>query len=597
MKLLAFSPVSNIWVHSFLEALVGEAARDGGIEVTHVACGRLINSYCVAMEEAGLDSLHDLEKRDGICASCTKRARRIQEAFEFEPLDMARFFTPADSTWVEAQLAEVTPESWPDLTVDGLPIGRFASYEFLLKYKISGFDIPERLWPAYLDQLRNALRVHTVASRILDVTSPDVAMAYNTLYSMNRVFKAHCERRGIPCYSLQGGLHPGHRSETLTMFRDDAASLNGSRSEAWRAARETPVGAESAALVMDAIRELFEARSAFVYSAKHAALPVQETRKSLGLRSDRRTALVALSSRDEMFAADVVGRFSGPIDGTFTFSTQVDWLRHIIGIAVRRSDLQFIIRVHPREFPNKREGVMSPNVARLSEALERLPDNVIVDWPTDGRGIYDVLQVCDVVLGGWSSVGAEASLLGLPVVVYNTGELLGYPTDLVAVVDEAADYERVVDEAIGRGISLRQIEMAFRWYAFAYQRLSVDLSESIPSRRTWSARRVLQGLYSQTRFPVPLWPILQFERRELRRRATRLGALPVIVDTFQNLRPSVADSTAWPHLEDTSPRTERHVILTCVREIVALLGHQSGDGASLSAHLLRAVNEAEGVAS
>jgi hypothetical protein len=294
-----------------------------------------------------------------------------------------------------------------------------------------------------------------------------------------------------------------------------------------------------------------------------------------------------------MFAADVVGRFSEPIDGTFTFPTQVDWLRHVVDIAARRTDLQFIIRVHPREFPNKREGMMSPNVARLSEVLENLPDNVIVDWPTDGRGIYDVLQVCDVVLSGWSSVGAESALLGLPVVVYDTGELLGYPTDLVAVVEDAADYERVVDQAIGRGISLDQIAKVFRWYAFAYERLSVDLSESTPSRRTWSARRVLQGVYTQTRVPVPLWPILLFERRELRRRAASLAALPVIVDTFVNLRPSVAESKDWPPFDGGSQQDERSAILACVREMIALLGTQPGEDESLSARLLRAVEATE----
>jgi hypothetical protein len=591
-KLLAFSPVSNIWVHAFLECLVAEGARDGGMDVTHVACGGLLDSHCVAMEEAGLEPLADRAVTARVCSSCKQRASRLQQNFAFESRTLSDYVTAGDRACVDDQVNAASWETWADIQFDGVPVGRFAAYEFLLKYKISGFEIPEHLWPIYQGQLRNALRVHLAAPRLLDDLQPDVAMAYNTLYSMNRVFKAHCEKRGIPCYSLQGGLHPRHRLETLTIFRDDAASLSGSRSPAWSEAKGEPVDETSTAVVMEAVRELFDARSAFVYSSKHTSSPAAETRASLGLRTDRKTALVALSSRDEMFAADVVGRFSQAIDGTFVFPTQIAWLEHIITLARRRNDLQFIVRVHPREFPNKREQVLSPNVRELSRVLSDIPENVIVDWPTDGRGFFDVLQVCDAVLTGWSSVGAESALFGMPVVIYDTGELLGYPVELARVARSEDEYEQLVDEALVDGVQIDRVRLAFRWYSFAYRRLSVDLSESIPSRADWSARRILQGLRSQTRVPIPLWPILGLEGREMRQRATSLVASPVIVDTFTHRRASAAESAAWPTTEAISSQAEDEAIMACVREMVDLLGDQPNESQSLSARLQQAADRA-----
>ena len=593
MKLLAFSPISNIWVHSFLESLVAEGARDGGFDVTHVVCGGLLDSHCVAMEEAGLVPLAGGKVTAHICSACSRRAFQLQRTFAFDSRTLNDYVSADDREWVDEQASVASPETWADIVYDGVPVGRFAAYEFLLKYKISGFEFPEHLLPVYQEQFRNALRVHVAAPRLLDDTQPDVAMAYNPLYSMNRVFKAHCENRAIPCYSLQGGLHPRHRLETLTMYRDDAASLSGSRSAAWMKAKIEPTDGTSAGVVLEAVRELFDARSAFVYSSRHKQVAVADTRLSLGLRADRKTALVALSSRDEMFAADVVGRFSQPIDGTFVFPTQIAWLEHIIAIARRRDDIQFVVRVHPREFPNKREQMMSPNVKELGRVLADLPENVIVDWPTDGRGFFDVLQVCDVVLTGWSSVGAESALLGLPVVIYDTGELLGYPVELARVARDVNEYENLLDEALADEVSLERVILAFRWYAFAYRRLSIDLSDSIPSRSLWSARRVLQGLFTQTRVPVPLWPIFRLEGREITKRAKVLKTSPVIVDTLENRRSSVAESHAWPPAQAVSPRDERAAVIACVREILGMLGEQPNESRSLSVRLRQAADHAE----
>lgn len=593
MKLLAFSPISNIWVHSFLESLVAEGARDGGFDVTHVVCGGLLDSHCVAMEEAGLEPLAGGEATARVCSACSRRAFQLQRTFAFDSRTLNDYVSAEDREWVDEQVRVATPETWADIAYDDVPVGRFAAYEFLLKFKISGFEFPEHLWPVYQEQFRNALRVHVAAPRLLDDTQPDVAMAYNTLYSMNRVFKAHCERRGISCYSLQGGLHPRHRLETVTVFRDDAASLSGSRSAAWSKAKSEPIDETAAALVIEAVRELFDAKSAFVYSSGHQKTAAADTRASLGLRADRKTALVALSSRDEMFAADVVGRFSQPIDGTFLFPTQIAWLEHLMAIARRRDDNQFVVRVHPREFPNKREQVLSPNVKELGRVLADLPENVIVDWPTEGRGFFDVLQVCDAVLTGWSSVGAESALFGLPVVLYDTRELLGYPVELARVARDVDEYENLLDEALADEVRLERVVLAFRWYAFAYRQLSIDLSDSIPSRSVWSARRVLQGLVTQTPVPVPLWPSLSLERREITKRAKTLRASPVIVDTFEHRRSSVAESHAWPSRQAVSPQAERAAIVACVREMVGMLGEQPSESRSLSVRLEQAADHAE----
>ena len=48
VKVLFFSPFSNIWAHSFPEALIAEGLIKQGVEVTTIRCGGMLDLHCVA---------------------------------------------------------------------------------------------------------------------------------------------------------------------------------------------------------------------------------------------------------------------------------------------------------------------------------------------------------------------------------------------------------------------------------------------------------------------------------------------------------------------------------------------------------------------
>ncbi len=585
MRLLSFSPFNNVWVHAFPQALLAESAQRSGFDVDFVTCGGLLRDHCVAMEEANIDVSADDATRGRVCATCTVRGATLTTALGLRQRALSEFFSATDEDWVVEQVASVRPDTWQDFEVDGIQVGRYASYEFLLKYKINQFIIPNELFSAYQGQLANALRTLVVTPRLLTELQPDRAIAYNTLYSTNRVFMAVAERAGIPCFTMQGGNHPKYRGETMTVFRNDQETFRAPKSAAWQAWKVAPISGDAARVVVEAIENQFSAKSAFVYTNKHTATAPSAMRESLGIHGDAKVALVALSSRDELFAADVVGRFTVPIDGSFLFDNQSDWVAYLIDLAGRRPDLHLVIRAHPREFPNKRESVMSPNVERLKALLQSVPANVTIDWPTDRRSLYDVMQVVDVVLSGWSSVGGEASLFGMSVVTYKTGEVLAFPSELVHQVDDITAYESTIDKALDAGWSIEHARLAFRWYAFNYTRLALNLADSVPSRSTWSARRVAQGMYTQTRAPVPFAVVHALEKREVRRRATMLQCDAVFADVLQNLRSSAAESEAWPERVATTNEEEDQTLKGAMLRMLELLGSYPDDSQCLSTRI------------
>ena len=585
MRLLFFTPITNIWAHAFPEAVLAEGARRQGVDVTFATCGSLLRNQCSAMEESRVPEGADEEQRLRVCRTCTARATTLVRSFSFPTVQLSHYFSELDEAIIREHIAHVEPNAWQDFELDGVPLGRFAAYEFLLKHKRNTLEIPQELWSAYLDQLTNTLRSYVAAPRLLDDVRPDRAVAYNTLYAANRAFMAVAERNGVPCYTMQGGNHTVRRAETMTVFRNDQAVFQAPESPAWHAWRDLPIGVREAGIVAEHVAAGFSARSAFTYSKAHKRVPPSATRSSLGLDPQRKTAVVVLSSRDEVFAADVVGRFPRPIDGTHLFPTQAAWIEHVSGIADRRDDLQFVVRVHPREFPNKRESVLSPNAAMLKELLDDLPDNMVVDWPADGRSLYDVIQIADVVMTAWSSVGGEAALFGAPVVAYDTGDLLSYPKELNDYVTTVDDYEPALDRALATGWSLDRARLAFRWYAFNFSRLALDLSASVPSRAAWSSRRILQGLYTQTRVPVPFAAVHFCEKSEIKQRARALVADAVFVDTLERVLPSVAESAAWPARDHVVYEDETAALRIQMLRLAELLGLDDSDPQCLSSRI------------
>jgi hypothetical protein len=150
-----------------------------------------------------------------------------------------------------------------------------------------------------------------------------------------------------------------------------------------------------------------------------------------------------------------------------------------------------VIRVHPREFPNKREGTKSQHATQLERAFTDLPPNVKVNWPSDELSIYDLAEHAAVVLNAWSSAGKEMALLGIPVVAY-CPELLLYPADIHHVGTTRDAYFAAIDAALAEGWSFERARLAFRWWVLELVRSVADISDGYSfdeaAPRTLSAR-------------------------------------------------------------------------------------------------------------
>lgn len=539
-----------------------ESLSERGIEVVAVNCDGLYKDFCIAMSAAGLTAESPRNKKLQVCTACKKRRKLLDKEFPFTQANIDQYALSEDFEIAEQIVSTATIQNWITLEINSIPIGRYAAYEFLLHYKILGTNIPESLFPTYLDQLRSSIVTLFAAERILDESAPDVILTYNRLYAANHSFLAVAEKRGIPTYSLQGGGHVTNHSETLTMYKDSQSLFQVIDSNTWHAAKSMPISRASADLVTSHLVGLLQASSAFAYSSGFAALTPEEIKGKLNIPQDSQVLLIPMSSEDELNAAELADFLPDRSNRPNLFENQFTWIRHLFGLAAKNPNLSFVLRLHPRMFPNKREGMLAPVVAMVEELIKEAPVNVYINYPADEISLYDLLQIVDVVLGYRSTVGVEAAAFGIPVVAPANKDFFTYPSSIGVTSPTVGEFDQAIFEALKTGWSIENMRSAYRWFAFLFQRVAIDLSGSVSSKPV-AIRPKKPGLrlwlWKKMVFLIIQFGPLIRERMSLRRKAFPHPVQAVFADVVLSLRNNLSETEASV-LESTSLDDETHAL-------------------------------------
>jgi hypothetical protein len=474
MKVLFFSPHAGIWQHAYPEALVAESVRSAGAEVVYITCGGTLASGCVTMGSQGVTETSDQARRAAICARCRAARDDLRTGLDLRGYDFGATLDAADEGQIAAVLDATSPAAIAELVVDGVPVGRTALYEFLIERKKLELALTAEEWQAFRPRLANTLRSLRAASKILDRERPDRVVVYNSLYSVNAAWRIAAAQREVPFYFVHGGLSLERRLQHVMVGRDTTLDWWARVVAAWPHYRDRPCRGAELAQVTDHFEQLFRGTSVFAYSAAKSSTMV-DVRAKFGVHPAQKLLVATMSSYDEYVAAAAVGGV--PPAHRMLFPTQVEWARALIEWARTRPDRFVLLRVHPREFPNKREGRKSEHAAKLEAEFATLPPNVRVNWPTDQLSIYDVAEQTDVILNAWSTAGREMTLLGIPVVTY-CPEALCYPADLNFVGTTRETYFAAIEDALAAGWSFERVRMGYRWCVLELVRGLADIGDA-----------------------------------------------------------------------------------------------------------------------
>lgn len=526
MKVLFYVPYSNIWLHSSVEAVLADQLSRDGHDVIVVRCKGLLNHFCPAMSEAGLHQDSESSKREQICSKCIARGNNIDSEYRFNSISLDSYSNSSDVEIINTWKSKLRNEKWADFEVGNIPLGRIAAYEFLLTNKLNSRIIPTNLWPHYLGQFINTANTYLSMQRLILDQKPEGIIVHNSLYSSNRVVVKIAEKLDIPTFHLGVGTDLKHYGDSFSLYSSIQDEIELNTSDGWKLVSSQPLTEERIKPVIENFLQAAKSKSAFTYSSKVEGTKPSELFSHLGMGKDLPVCVALLSSADERFAADLVGALPYSLAelDTLNFNSQIDWVKYLIDLFSKRDDIQLVIRVHPRLFPNKREKVLSEAGKALKEAFSELPDNVTINWPEDNIALYDLAQITDVCLNATSSAGGELLALGIPVVCHEPERLFSYPREFNIVPAGISDYESAIDEALRQGWTYTNTLNAFRWKAFQFNDVARSLAESLPLRSKWSLLRIANGIDLRTKYPVPQFILRFLERIEMKRRAKNIDA-------------------------------------------------------------------------
>lgn len=568
MKIMFFSPYSDIWVHSHPETAIALECRRHGHDVMHVGCGGLLVGHCAAMtaSRVGFDAAPQVKLR--VCATCKGTSAIIGRSMQGREILLSDLVEQVDRTVVDEALKSVSHAKWMEFSFRDIPVGRFATYEFFLTHKINSPEIPAHLWDEYMLNLRHCLMVQTALVRLLEQERPDRIVVYNSLYSLNRTVIHTAKAMGVEWRSIHGGRNVQDMLQTITVTDNDADDILAAHGHRWQTWKDVPLRASEVKTVEDYLTYLFSGTSAFVYSAPKAARSPEDLSRYFGIARGRKVLLAVLSSADERFAADMVGAlpFQMTDSSNSIFKSTEEWLSTLVSWIDQRDEYHLIIRLHPREFPNKRESVLSPRAGRLLEVIPQNHPRISTNLPTDEISLYDLAAIVDVVLNSTSNSGAELMALGLPVVIFDSTRLFSYPPEHNYEARSINEYFDAIDNAATEGWSLSNAIKAFRYRSFLFNELSISMHDVIPKRTGFSLHRVVSGLRARNRIPVPVRLVVLSRRLELsaQRRPPVHGARIVrgLIDG--------ADATRnWPDQRHRDAVSETALVRASLRRIAA----------------------------
>ena len=404
-------------------------------------------------------------------------------------MNLSDFSNTENAQKVERFVQEISTVESREIFYEGIELGRKALYEVIIKYKKRDMNLNELQNAEWISNVRNQALLIGPAQKIISEIKPDAVMVYNAQYGTPGTFADVSIKMGIQTFTISGSSAPVEAATALKIWDwgkyrgEDPAIFNWSRS-----ARLSKVSRRNQIRLSRHLNYIETGNSPWTYSQGKSNVNPYEF---YGIKKSDKIVLAVLNSEDEKFAAEIGKIF--PISRTRSkvFETQIDWVNFLIQLYGNIDGVTLIIRLHPREFPNKREQQLSEQAKIWETTLNGLPNNVLLDHPDKKFSIYDYYPFVGVLTTGWSSTAIEALLKGIPVVTYDKN-ILGFPSDLVMSGTSQKEYEENLLRAHLLSRDRERITAAADWLIYSLFEGSVFLGGGLQDAHLRVTNKILR---------------------------------------------------------------------------------------------------------
>jgi len=471
-----FIPEAGIYPYMRALAVLGDAIKKQGgrILVTHDT-GQMLRTPIMAMRRSSA-SLSDAEKTK-INKINNRVFKSAQKKYKFSNIELSDMVD--DKLMIDIDnLGSINDKNLEDITFRGFPVGKIAQYDFILEAKSPySSDVSDEKKALYLAYIKNTALAVAVTDRICNNFHPSLIITFNE-YAQCQGVRYGAEVNKVSRIALTHPVHFGIDTSKFIIDKSAIAYFSYPHCQKWNSFSETPVSAQSVAECWkDVSFRLFGVGGSHIFSSRKSGDPIHIF-NNLKLNPKKKTVVVYTSSSDERYGMDILMRAWGeglPIKDAFP--DQISWLSTLRDYVSGREDVQIIVRIHPRE-GSRQFGFDSPHLKQLKNIFTKDTPNFLIIWPDDPISSYDLMELADVCLVSWSTVGQEATRLGIPALA--TAGNMSYPDDdFIQVATDREDYKKRLDSMLDMNYTWRHLVKAVRLYHWRTFIPSLDLGETI----------------------------------------------------------------------------------------------------------------------
>ena len=468
MRAVCFAPYSAVWPHLEIEISHMSRLSQKNYETTFLKCDKDFNAFCNSMSAYGLKENSALSMKETICKICLHSTKTANDIFGINFEFLNKYLDSSDYVELSKFKKSITMKNWDFLEYEGIPIGKFAAYEILLRYKLKSIDINPTIFEYISKQIEYNSLVVKSAINFFSRNKIELSFVYNENYSLNKTFQEVAKKFGVRIETLQasGPLNSIYSRYAVSNISSPFMEIH--KGKEWENFSQKALSIFQIFKICRSILVYLTSKSFLVYSSKSKPIMFKSTlRKKFNIPKNKKILLMTLSSQYEYFALNFINS-----DRKFPIIEDTTEILNELNIfCIDNPEYYVILRMHPRELPNKRENVLSHEAQKIDSFIKntRLPKNLIINKPEDNVSAYQLILFSDYILNSLSTIGVEANIFGKPVISLQKNNYQFYP-DMLNNYSETNEISKINPELlVNENYSKVQNQIiVFRWLYFQY---------------------------------------------------------------------------------------------------------------------------------
>jgi hypothetical protein len=504
---ILFIPEAGIYPYMRGLAVLGEAVtKCGGRVLVAHDTGQMLRSPIMAMYKTSVSI--SAKEKNKIHSVTERNIRQVLRKYKFSAIELSNL---VDSQLIKEidSLADNAGENLKKISYKGFPVGQIAEFDFILETKFPYYsNLSRQHKELYLQYIKNTALAIAVTNNICEKYNPSMLLTFNE-YAQCQAVRYSAETYKVRHMTLTYPVHFNIDSSKFLIWKSSYRRWMTDHIRKWNGFKNTPVAEKHAAASWDDSIFRMYGTGSHIFSMRKKKDPGLIF-SELQLDSKRKTIIVYTSSQEERRCAEIAMKAWGENNpATDVFPNHIEWLSMLRDYSAKKDDVQIVVRVHPRE-GFRQFGFDSQHLRKLKARFKKNTPNFKIVWPDDPISSYDLMELADVCLISWSTIGQEAARVGIPVLSC-VGNMYYPNDDFIQVAANLKEYKEKLDSILKMDYKWEHLVKAIRFYHWRTFIPSLDLGKAIPAdfddHSVWpkappSATKVINDILSGENDPI-----------------------------------------------------------------------------------------------